>query len=86
MAETLWDKDLVLVQTSVKKPVSNNVFAFALDNELRVKRFTKQMDGTWRIGSDNPDKNMYPDEYISHMNIDNVHFIGHVLKVIDRNL
>jgi phage repressor protein C with HTH and peptisase S24 domain len=86
MEETLWDKDLVLAQISIKKPISNKVFAFAFENELRVKRFTKQLDGLWRVVSDNQDKSLYPDEFISHMNIDSINIIGQVLKVIDRTL
>jgi phage repressor protein C with HTH and peptisase S24 domain len=86
MESTLWSGDLVLIQTSVQKPTSNKIFAFAYDNELRAKRFNKQLDGTWRVVSDNEDKNMYPDEFISHSNIHNITIIGHVLKVIDRDL
>jgi phage repressor protein C with HTH and peptisase S24 domain len=86
MEETLWNNDLLLVQTSIKKPISNKIFAFAFENELRVKRFSKKMDGAWRVISDNHDKSMYPDEFISHMNIDSVNIIGHVRKVIDRSL
>jgi phage repressor protein C with HTH and peptisase S24 domain len=86
MMETLWNNDLILVQTSIEKPVSNTVFAFAFDNELRVKRFTKKMDGMWRIISDNEDKGLYPDEFLSPFNIDSINFIGRVIKVIDRDL
>jgi len=84
MEKTLWHDDLVLVQTSIKRPISSKVFAVALDDELRVKRFSKQMTGSWRVISDNEDKGLYPDETISHDNIDNLNIIGCVFRVIDR--
>ncbi len=86
METTLTNGDTILVDTAVKKPVTNGIFAFIFDDELRVKRFSKQLDGTWRIISDNKDKNLYRDEMISPYNIDKLKIIGQVMTIIERSL
>ena len=86
METELHDGDSVLIHTGIKKPISNKIFAFSFDNETRVKRFFRQLDGFWRIISDNEDKNMYPDEIISVQGLSQLNIIGHVIKIVDRNL
>jgi len=86
MESTLHNGDTILVDTAVKKPITNGIFAFIFDDELRVKRFSKQLDGTWRIISDNEDKNLYRDELISPFNIEKLKIIGQVMTIIERSL
>ncbi len=86
MEPTLNHGDTILVDTANKKPVNNGIFAFVFEDELRVKRFSKQLDGTWRIISDNEDKNLYRDEIISPYNIDQLNLIGQVMTIIERSL
>lgn len=86
MEQTLLDKDTVLINKSVIKPQDNKIFAFAFDDELKVKRFFKQLNGSWRISSDNEDKNRYRDEIVSHHNIESLGIIGQVLTILDRPL
>jgi phage repressor protein C with HTH and peptisase S24 domain len=86
MESLLHNGDSVLVHTAVTKPQSNKVFAFSFENEMRVKRFTRRLDGFWRIISDNEDKVMYPDEIISPQSIDQLNIIGHVVKIVDRSI
>jgi len=86
METMLRDGDSVLVHTGARKPISNKIFAFSFENEARVKRFFRQLDGFWRIVSDNEDKNMYPDELVSPQAIDQLNIIGHVVKIVDRSL
>jgi phage repressor protein C with HTH and peptisase S24 domain len=86
MEPTICDGDVILVNTSVTKPVSNKIFAFAFDQDLKVKRFSKKLDGTWLISSDNSDRNLYRDETVSHHNIENLRIIGQVVTIVDRSL
>ncbi|WP_269914034.1 S24 family peptidase [Acinetobacter sp. HY1485] len=44
---------------------SGKVYAFFANNELRIKRIFKNINGSLRIASDNPDKTTYPDEIIN---------------------
>lgn len=86
MESTLQDGDIVLVDTSIKRPVSGKIFAFAFDEELRVKRFTKRLDGSWRISSDNEGNPAYQDEIVSNHNIQQLRLIGQVKTLLERKL
>jgi len=86
MEYTLIDGDVVLVNTAIVKPVSGKIFAFDFDGDLRVKRFIKRLDGSWRIVSDNEDKNIYADESLSAHNIDQLRMIGQVVTIVKRKL
>lgn len=86
MTDTLWDGDVVLIHTADKTPISDKIYAFRLDNELRVKRFFKQLDGSWRVVSDSNDKGSYPDEVVSAHNIEQLTILGRVRRVVDREM
>jgi phage repressor protein C with HTH and peptisase S24 domain len=86
MEETLWSGDSILVNTSIKKPTSGNIFAFEVEGELKVKRFERKIDTTWRIISDNMDKASFPDEIIAPQTLDSLNVLGHVVRVVDRKL
>jgi len=86
MADTLWDGDVVLIHTADKTLTSDKVYAFRLGNELRVKRFFKQIDGSWRVVSDSNDKSSYPDEVVSSHNIEQLTILGRVRRVVDREM
>ena len=86
MESTLFHGDTILVDTSVKKPINNGIFAFELEGDLRVKRFSKKLDGIWRVISDNPDKNRYCDEMISMQVAENLRILGQVVTIIERPL
>jgi phage repressor protein C with HTH and peptisase S24 domain len=86
MQHTLDDGDMILINTSIKKPKNNKIFAFAFNEDLKVKRFFQQLDGRWRISSDNEDKGRYQDEYVSHNNIESLRLIGQVVTIVDRSL
>ncbi len=60
--------DVVLVDrgiTRLEDVSSGKIYAFVANKELRIKRFFKNIDGSLRISSDNPDKITFPDEIIS---------------------
>lgn len=57
MEPTLYDGDVVVINTADTKPVSGKVFAVNFDGEAVVKRM--QWDGKWWLASDNPDQRTY---------------------------
>ncbi|WP_372835966.1 helix-turn-helix domain-containing protein [Pontibacterium sp.] len=82
MMPRLHEGDMLLVNTADQKPASGNVYAIAVDNELRVKRLIKRMDGAWIISSDNKANPAYQDEIISNHNFDQLRIIGRAVKVV----
>ena len=86
MEYTLNNGDTILVDRSIKKPTNNKIFAFSFDGELKVKRFFHQLDKSWRVSSDNEDKNRYKDEFISPQNVEALDMVGQVLTILDRSL
>lgn len=78
MYPTIFDGDVVLIDTLQKNLISGKVYAFRTDDGTRVKRLFKQMDGRVRVSSDNPDKMQYPDEFLTPgMTIDIIGRIVH---------
>ncbi|MGB0662809.1 MAG: XRE family transcriptional regulator [Pontibacterium sp.] len=82
MVPRLQDGDAILVNTEDRTPTSGNIYAIAVDSELRVKRLIKRMDGAWIISSDNKSNPAYQDEVISHHNFEQLRIIGRAVKVI----
>ena len=80
MERTLFDGDVVLVNTDDKKIINGRTYSFLVGGEARVKRLYKQMDGKIRAVSDNPDKVEYPDEYLTQDHMPEM--IG---RVVDRS-
>ena len=65
MSPYINDGDVVLVNTDDKRIINQEVYAIRVQDELMVKRLFKQMDGRVRVISDNPDKNSYPDDWLT---------------------
>ncbi|WP_010325444.1 LexA family transcriptional regulator [Marinobacterium stanieri] len=86
MWPTLWGGDEVLADTYVPRLTSSKIYAFEFDGELKVKRFTKKMDGSWLISSDNKDDPAYTDEIVSAHNARQLRVIAEVKKLVSRNL
>lgn len=82
MSPRIQDGDVLLINTADSKPNSGNVYAIAVDDELRVKRLVKRMDGSWIISSDNKTNPAYVDETISHHNFEKLRIIGRAVKVL----
>lgn len=57
---------------------NGNVYIFTHNHELRMKRiFVSYSDAkTVKLKSDNPDKNRYPDEYITNEQLNEINFVG----------
>lgn len=79
MEPTITDRGLVLIDQNVTE-LFDDVFAFVLAGEARVKRFRVLTDGV-TLMSDNPD---YPSETISGAEMKRLQVIGQVLGVMQR--
>lgn len=68
MEPTLWDGDWVLVNGADKELRNNKVYAFQVHDEIRVKRFFLQTDGSLLIHSDNkafPEERLFDSSSVS---------------------
>ncbi len=86
MYPTLWDGDKVIADTYVPHLISGKIYAFYFDGELKVKRFTKRIDGNWVISSDNKDDPSLMDEVVSPHATQQLHMIGQVKDLYSRKL
>lgn len=86
MYPTLWDGDKAIADTYIPHLVSGKIYAFYFDGELKVKRFTKRMDGNWVISSDNKDDPSLMDEVVSPHSTQQLHMIGLVKDLYSRKL
>jgi phage repressor protein C with HTH and peptisase S24 domain len=58
MEPTLYEDDIVVINTADKKPAAGEVFAVNFNGEPVVKRMQKD-GGRWWLASDNPDQRTY---------------------------
>jgi len=65
MEPTIADGDTLLVNLAERTIKDGRVYAFRVGDEVKVKRLFRQMDGRVRVVSDNVDKALYPDEFLS---------------------
>lgn len=64
MEPTLYDGDCVLIDTSdIYRIANGHVYAFYIDDEIRIKRLYRSIKGDLTIVSDNPD---YEKEVLAH--------------------
>lgn len=75
MQPTLYDGDIVLVDTAEQRPVSNAIFAIAVDDRALVKRIQLRHDGSVILIGDNPHER---DEIIPSHEVNNLRIIGRV--------
>lgn len=61
MEPSLYDGDLVVINTDEQKPVDGEVFAANYEGEVVIKRLIREA-GQWFLSSDNPDKRRYPNK------------------------
>lgn len=80
MYPTVAPNSPLFVDISDKDPnslKSGNVYVFMHNYELRMKRiFVSYGSNTVRLSSDNPDKNRYPDEFITSEQLNEINFVG----------
>ena len=78
MSPYLQDGDVVLVNLADRAIRSDEVYALAVDDELRVKRLRKRADGGVEIRSDNSAP-QYPLEIVDSSKVDRINVIGRVV-------
>jgi phage repressor protein C with HTH and peptisase S24 domain len=64
MEPSLYDDDLVVINTADTKHIDTEVYAFNYDGELVIKRLMRE-NGNWYMSSDNTDKRKYPNRICS---------------------
>jgi phage repressor protein C with HTH and peptisase S24 domain len=78
MAPYLQDGDVVLVNMADRAIRNGEVYAIAVDEELRVRRLTKRADGALEVRSDNPSP-QYPVEVVDRSRVERLNIIGRVV-------
>jgi len=74
------DGDIVLFDKSDLSPRTDNVYVIRRPSGGNsIKRLIQQLNGTWMIRSDNPDKAKYPDEYASPEALHDIPLLGRVI-------
>ncbi|WP_261840977.1 S24 family peptidase [Aliamphritea ceti] len=86
METTLRDGEKIIVDTAHCQLISNSIYAFAFDGELKVKRFIKNFDQNWTIRSDNNLDPAYQDQTVAPHNIKQLQIIGRVAGILARKL
>lgn len=80
MYPTVAPNSPLFVDISDKDPStlkSGNVYVFIHNYALRMKRvFVSYGSNTVKLTSDNPDKNRYPDEFITNEQLNEINFVG----------
>jgi phage repressor protein C with HTH and peptisase S24 domain len=66
MEPSLYDGDLVVINSDDKRQVEGEVYAFNYDGEAVIKRLHREA-GLWYLNSDNPDKRRFPNK-VCHEN------------------
>ena len=79
MVPLIKDKDLLLIDTSAKVIESGKIYAISANNELRVKRIHRQLDGSLVISSDNKSPE-YQDQTLSKDQLNSLQIIGRVVN------
>lgn len=82
MENLLFDGDRVLINLADTRIRDSKVYAIAIGGEAKVKRLFNQRDGGLRIVSDNPNKDIYPDEIVPPNEMHTVAVIG---RVVDKS-
>jgi phage repressor protein C with HTH and peptisase S24 domain len=70
MAEFIVHGDMVIFDKMLTVPVSGKIFLVDHPQGLRIKRLHRDIDGSWTLKSNNPDKNKFPDERVALDQID----------------
>jgi len=82
MMPTIDHNNIILANLSIKtidQVQTGKIYAFVANNELRIKRLFKNLkDGGLRIVSDNPNKDLYPDEYLTKEELNNIRIVAHL--------
>ena len=76
MANFLVHGDLVLFDTSDKRLLTNQIYAFEMPTGLAIRRAVIRSNGRVLLTFDNPDKQLYPDEELDQDEVTNLNIVG----------
>lgn len=76
MANFIVDGDIAIFDTSKRSPKSGQIFLIQHPDGLRIKRLRREIDGSWVLESDNPDKRSFPDERVTPDQADLLKILG----------
>lgn len=80
MEPYIFSDDIVLIDTSDTVPKDRFPYAIRrADGSISFKRLMRRTSGTWLIRSDNPDKNMHPDEEVTAAALHDIPIIGRII-------
>lgn len=79
MSPTISDGAILLINDQYGRLETGKVYALLNGDEVRVKRLFGGFSGEWRIASDNPNKTLYPDDFVSADALDSLKIIGRVV-------
>lgn len=75
MVPTIDDTDILFIDSRYKNFDVDGIYAFAFNDELRVKRIQKKLDGRIAVISDNK---AYDTDYIDSSNASAINVVGKV--------
>ncbi len=80
MAPHICAMDVILFDSSQTSPVDRQIFVIKRrDGGITVKRMIQQLSGAWVIRSENPDKNLFPDEIVTESDVAGLPILGRVI-------
>lgn len=79
MADFIVDGDICIFNRVRRMPQSGKIFLIQHPDGLRIKRLRREIDGTWVLESNNPDKRRYPDERVGPDQADMLVILGEFL-------
>jgi len=82
MAPRLVEGDTVLIDSADTHPKHGKLYAFAADDDLKIRRIIRQLDGTWLITSDNRSSLTFREEVISEEGLLQLRVLGRVFMVL----
>jgi phage repressor protein C with HTH and peptisase S24 domain len=77
MSPTINDKDLLIIDISKTEITNSGVYVFKVNNELKVKRLSKKLNGDLEVMSDNP---KYSPEFVPVNSNIEIEIIGKVIR------
>lgn len=82
MEPRLLDGDSVVIDYSRNSPIiDGKIYAILLNGEVYIKRLFKEVDGSVKVVSDNPDKTRHPDKFVPSEHMDRLKIIGMAIAV-----
>lgn len=80
MAPHICAMDVVLFDSTKTSPEDRQIYVIKRrDGSITTKRLIQQISGSWVIRSENPDKNLFPDEVVPESDVASLPIVGKVI-------